>query len=92
METYPKVRAVEPLPHKRLRVTFAEGTVKVYDCSPLLDEPAFGRLNDDTLFRHVRADTHGFGVVWNDELDLAESELWIHGMVECPAEPSSFRS
>ena len=28
-------------------------------------------------------DKHGYGIVWNDELDLSESELWINGL---PAE------
>jgi hypothetical protein len=25
-------------------------------------------------------DKHGYGIVWNDELDLSESELWINGL------------
>ena len=31
------------------------------------------------MFRRVRADDHGYAVVWTDEIDLAESELWING-------------
>jgi len=82
-KAYPKVRRVEPRPAKTLRVTFENGVQKEYDCTPLLQSEAFRPLQDDALFRCAHADTHGFGVVWNDEIDLAESEVWINGrMVE----------
>lgn len=25
------------------------------------------------------ADTYGYGVVWNGEIDLTESQIWPHG-------------
>ncbi len=79
---YPQVSAVEALTDKRLRVTFATGEVKIYDCRPLLNEEIFRPLQDDKIFRRVRADAHGYGVIWNDEIDLAESELWLNGKSE----------
>lgn len=82
MESYPKVNAVQPLPGRRLRVYFSNGQSIVYDCSPLLSDPAFRLLADEAFFRNVHADPHGFGVVWSDAVDLAESELWIHGTAE----------
>jgi hypothetical protein len=39
-------------------------------------------LADEGFFRNVRADPHGFGIVWNDQVDLSESELWINGTAE----------
>jgi hypothetical protein len=80
MADFPKVRSVETLPGKRLLVTFANGDVRLYDCTPLLKDDAFRRLHDDAFFRNVRPDNHGYGVIWNDEVDLAESELWLHGV------------
>ena len=77
--TYPRIRTVEPLADWKLHVEFENGTAKVYDCAPLLDDEAFRPLKNERVFRTVRADEHGYGVVWNDEIDLAESELWIHG-------------
>ena len=76
---YPRVSSVEPFSGKRLLVTFSNGARKVYDCTPLLAEEAFAPLKDDALFRRVHADPHGYGVAWNDDIDLAESELWING-------------
>jgi hypothetical protein len=84
MDNYPKVISVRPLPGKRLRVEFDNGDVREYDCAPLLELPAFQALKDEGFFRSVRADSHGYGIIWNDEVDLAESELWIHGTPVSP--------
>lgn len=76
---YPRVQSVVPLEGKRLRVAFANGATKIYDCAPLLACAPFKPLADDALFRCVKADAHGYGAVWNDDIDLAESELWENG-------------
>jgi hypothetical protein len=77
--TYPRVRAVKALPNKKLLVTFATGDVRVYDCKPLLKEEVFRELADEQFFQRARPDPHGYAVIWSDEVDLAESELWING-------------
>lgn len=80
VDVYPKVKAVLPLAGKRLLVEFDNGVTKVYDCKPLLDSEVFGPLRDEAVFRRVRADSHGYAVIWTDKIDLAESELWINGV------------
>jgi hypothetical protein len=87
--TYPRIKAVTPTPGKRVVVEFDNGVAKVYDCTPLLASSAFQPLQDEALFRCVHADPHGYGVVWNDDIDLAESELWIHGEPVEPTRPTS---
>ena len=82
MSTYPKIGAIEPLTGKRLRVFFKDGAIRVYDCKPLLEDSAFRLLSDEAFFRNVKADAQGFGISWNDEVDLAESELWLNGRPE----------
>jgi hypothetical protein len=84
--SFPRIESVEPLPGKRLRTTFADGTTKVYDCSHLLESAPFRPLEDEVLFRCVKVDPHGYGISWNDRIDLAESELWLHGVEESAAE------
>lgn len=84
--TYPRIKAAKPLADWKLRVEFENGVAKVYDCTPLLDKEPFRPLRDEGLFRSVRVDEHGYGIIWNDEIDLAESELWIHGR---PVDPPS---
>ncbi|WDN89027.1 hypothetical protein BuS5_01995 [Desulfosarcina sp. BuS5] len=86
MKNYPRIKRVEPLSGKRLFVTFANNTKKIYDCSLLLKEETFRPLLNDALFSSVKTDKHGYGVIWSDEIDLSESELWINGL---PAEQNS---
>ncbi len=83
MENYPKIKNVEPMAGKMLLVTFNNNTKKIYDCSSLLEEGAFKPLLNDALFRSVKVDRYGYGIIWSDEIDLSESELWINGL---PAE------
>jgi hypothetical protein len=78
-KAYPKIRNVEPQSGKTILVTFENGIQKAYDCTPLLKSEAFRPLQDDAIFRCAHTDTHGYGVVWNDEIDLAESEVWLNG-------------
>jgi hypothetical protein len=77
--TFPQLHGVQPLPEKKLFVTFSSGESKIYDCKPLLKEAAFRPLEDEVLFQQARVEPHGYAVIWNDEIDLAESELWING-------------
>jgi hypothetical protein len=82
MRNYPKIHSVQALAGKKLRVTFANGGIRVYDCCPLLKEEPFKALQDEALFRLARAEEHGYAIVWNDDIDLAESEVWLHGRTE----------
>lgn len=76
-----KVKSVSPLPDFKLSVQFSEGLTKLYDVSPLFDRiPAFRSLRDHpSEFFCVAVDVGGYGIVWNDDLDLSCDELWAHG-------------
>lgn len=75
-----KVEAVKPLPDMQLLVRFQNGTEKRYDVKPLLDKwQPFRSLLLPGLFNCVKVDAGGYGVVWNEELDLSCNELWQNG-------------
>ena len=76
-----KIKNVAALPDYRLSVQFSEGVTKIYDIKPLFDRlPIFAALKDDKqTFYNVSVDVGGYGIVWNDELDLSCDELWEHG-------------
>lgn len=76
-----KIKNVAALPDYRLSVQFSEGVTKIYDIKPLFDRlPIFSALKDDKqTFYNVSVDVGGYGIVWNDELDLSCDELWEHG-------------
>lgn len=77
--SYPKISEVIAEPDHQLLVVFHNGERKRYDFKPKLMEPAFRLLKDEMFFRTVKVDAGGYGIVWSDELDLAESELWLNG-------------
>lgn len=76
-----KVTAVAPLPELRLLVHFSDGRAKEYDMAPLAETmDAFRPLKaDPVLFRQVSVDQGGYGISWNDDIDLDGSELWENG-------------
>ena len=76
-----KVKAVNALPDFRLSVQFAEGVTKLYNVKPLFAKWApFKTLETDpALFSGVEVDAGGYGIVWNDDLDLSCDELFANG-------------
>lgn len=75
----PKVKAVQPLADRRLLVTFVNGVEKTYDCRQLLHLEMFQLLKNEVFFKAVKVDAGGYGVSWNDDVDLSEYELWANG-------------
>ncbi|MEW6235661.1 MAG: DUF2442 domain-containing protein [Candidatus Omnitrophota bacterium] len=79
METTPLIETVKPIGRGRLLVCFKNGEQRTYDCEPLFSRPQFRLLANPAFFRAVRVDVGGYGVSWNDEIDLSEYELWTNG-------------
>ena len=71
----PRVKTVQPLADYRLKITFTNGELGVYDCSPLLGFGVFGELADETYFRQARA--VGGTVVWPHEQDICPDTLYL---------------
>ena len=76
-----RVQEVTPLPAYGLMVRFVNGEKKRYDVRPLLDkwEPFKALATVEGLFEQVKVDPGGYGISWNDEIDLACNELWENG-------------
>lgn len=82
-----KVKSIAPLSDFKLSVQFSEGVTKLYDMTPLFEKiPAFQCLRDNPAeFHSVSVDVGGYGIIWDDDLDLSCDELWEHGtVVETP--------
>ena len=79
-----KIKNVFALPEYKLSVQFSEGVTKIYDVKPLFEKiPPFGALKENQAeFACVTVDVGGYGIVWNDELDLSCEELWENGNSE----------
>lgn len=80
MYTIKKVKAKENF---IISAVFINGVIKEYDMKTLFkDIPQFQDFeNIPGLFEHVQVDVGGYGISWNDELDLAANEIWANGIV-----------
>ena len=75
------------MPDFKLSVQFCEGVTKIYDMNQLFEKlPVFNYFKDKVEeFYAVNVDMGGYGIVWNDDLDLSCDELWENGIqVETP--------
>jgi hypothetical protein len=81
MKQIPKIAGVKALPGKHLEVIFENGVRKDYDCNPVSKRPKFFMLKDEGFFRSVKVDTGGYGISWNDDVDVSEYEAWENGTV-----------
>ena len=79
MKSAPKIDTVQPIGSTRLLIRFRNGEQRTYDCGPLLLRPQFHLLTDPAFFRAVHVDAGGYGISWNDDIDLSEYELWTNG-------------
>ena len=77
-----KVQDVKPLADLNLLVCFMNDEVKRYDVKPLLREWEPFRSLDTIpgLFERVCVDIGGYGVIWDDHIDLSCNELYNNGI------------
>lgn len=70
----PRVAAVEPTDDFKLEITFTNGEIGVFDCSPLLDLGVFKELRHLDYFK--RAFVEGGTVAWPHEQDICPDTLY----------------
>ena len=63
-----------------LVVQFTNGETKRYDVSQMFEIfPVFSDLTEPGMFEKVKVDAGGYGISWNDEIDIACDELYFGG-------------
>ena len=77
-----RIKSVIPKDNHILYVVFQNGVEKEYDMHQLYQVfPQFSVFeNIEGLFDQVRVDVGGYGISWNDELDLDAEEIWENGV------------
>lgn len=75
------IRSLSTTKDFRLIAQFDDGTVKSYDVGRLsLRNIVFKEFRSKPdLFSKAKVDAGGYGVVWNEELDLSSDEIWANG-------------
>lgn len=76
-----KVKSVKSLDNYILEIAFEDDTIKYYDVSNLFEKwTVFKELKTTNgLFNQVKVDKGGYGISWNEEIDLSCNELWENG-------------
>ena len=77
-----KIKSIKALDNYIIHVDFENGVSKEYDVKTLIsDFKDFESLTQvHSLFEQVKVDVGGYGVSWNDELDLSCNELYANGV------------
>ena len=76
-----KIKTVKALPNYILEVIFENDELKYCDVKQLFEKwVIFENLkNVKGLFEQVKVDAGGYGISWNEELDLSCNELYSNG-------------
>lgn len=76
-----KIKSVSPLSDYILSVQFSEGVTKHYDLKPLINsQPMFRAFKERMeIYYSAIVDTGGYGVIWDDNIDIACDELYYNG-------------
>ncbi|EKC67259.1 hypothetical protein OBE_05533, partial [human gut metagenome] len=75
-----KINNVTALKDYKLSIQFAEGATKIYNLKNLIEtNKMFEPLKNKELFNCVEVDIGGYGVIWNDKIDISCNELFENG-------------
>ena len=76
-----KIKKVYPAENYILICEFENGIKKKYDIKKLIKQyKVFKELQEnEKLFKSVKVDVGGYGIYWNEKIDLATEEIWENG-------------
>lgn len=77
-----RIKSVKTLNNFVILVVFQNGIEKTYNVRSLYSAfPQFKNIEKVSgLFEQVKVDTGGYGISWNDELDLDSEDIWNDGI------------
>ena len=71
---------VQPKDNLTILATFADGEIVSFDVKTMFEKhPVFQLLEGEELFHEVKVDGVGYGVYWNDEIDLSSDGIYLRG-------------
>ena len=76
----PKMISAQVIGDRTLLIEFSDREFNQYDISNLLNKPMFAPLKNPSFFKDFRIEAGGYGLVWNEDIDISEYELWENGV------------
>jgi len=77
---YPKIISAKIIENYTLLVHFSNHQARKYNCEKLLEKTMFSPLKNYAFFKNFQLDPSGSGIIWNDEIDISEYEIWVNGI------------
>lgn len=63
-----------------LKVTFSNGIIKHFNCNMIINRNEYyHKLKNPGFFKNVHIDPGGYGLSWDDEVDISEYEIYTNG-------------
>ena len=79
LSTHPKIVELRILENFRILAFFSDGSVKEFDFKPLLKEGVYKDLSNPAFFKTAKVDAGGYGISWNDLIDIDSNDIWVMG-------------
>jgi hypothetical protein len=76
----PRIIAARAVGDRTLVIEFDNQEIKEYDISQLFSKPMFALLQNPGFFKNFSLEPGGYGIVWNEDVDISEYELWANGI------------
>ncbi|MCT7953094.1 DUF2442 domain-containing protein [Ancylothrix sp. C2] len=77
---YPHIVAAKAIDNQTLLVKFTDDEFRQYNISKFLENPMFAKLHNPAFFKNFKIEEGGYGLVWDDDVDISEYELWQNGI------------
>lgn len=75
-----KIKNVLPKEDLIIEVEFENEVKKQYDIKKIISKwKVFEDLKNKELFLKVKVDQGGYGIIWNENIDLSCEEIWQNG-------------
>lgn len=76
-----RIREIVSLEDLKITVIFVDGIKKEYDIRQMMELfPQMEALRNEMLFKSAKLEPCGYGICWNDELDIDAEEIWDDGI------------
>ena len=75
----PRISQAKAIDDHTLLIKFSNGESKVYGVQHLLERPMFSPLRNPIFSKSFKIEPGGYALVWNEEIDISEHELWKNG-------------
>ena len=77
---YPRINNITILNDYKIEIIFDNFITKIVDFEFKLEADVYKPLLDLNLFKSAHVDVGGYGISWNDDIDMSEYELWNIGI------------